>query len=411
MNTAFAATVGKGDLADIRPALVKSISEANPSFLLLFATAETKTNADDICQTLNRNKFNSRVHVLVQPKEDVENLYLEMLDAVTEMMDKQGIKPSDVTVDFTTGMKTMSAALVLAAVKLGLGRLKYIVAKRDDQHRICPGGERTLTFFPAGLQASLLLDSATELMRHYRFDAVKRLLEPVSDRLLSESDRTTRSCLLNLASAYLHWDLFCHIRFKAAYDNARLAGDKRMLDFKARDETVSAVMQLGQDLQSGKLTDLGVVDLINNARRRIEEGKYDDATARLYRACEMLAQWRLQSRHAIDTGKVDLSKVPQASKQWLEHCRGGPQNEVQIGLHKSYQLLKEMDDELGKAFFTDETLRGLLRERNHSVLGHGTKPVKKDACEKLLNSVEALVRNVVPDYDDKTTLLRFPWSR
>jgi hypothetical protein len=42
MNTAFVATVGKGDLADIKPALVKSISETNPSFLLLFATDETR---------------------------------------------------------------------------------------------------------------------------------------------------------------------------------------------------------------------------------------------------------------------------------------------------------------------------------------------------------------------------------
>ena len=165
MNTAFVATVGKGDLADIRPALVKSISETNPSFLLLFATDETKTNASDICQTLNRTESDCRVHVLAQPKEDVEALFKEMLDAVTMMMREQGIEPANVTADFTTGMKSMSAALVLAAVKLGLGRLKYIVARRDEQGKICPGGERTLTFEPAGFRASLLLDSAVTLMR------------------------------------------------------------------------------------------------------------------------------------------------------------------------------------------------------------------------------------------------------
>ncbi len=410
MNTAFVATVGKGDLADIRPALVKSISEANPSFLLLFATDETKTNANDICHALNRTESDCRVHVLAQPKEDVEALFKEMLDAMTLMMREQGIEPGSVTADFTTGMKSMSAALVLAAVKLGLGRLKYIAARRNGQGKICAGGERTLTFEPAGFRASLLLDSAVTLMRQYRLDAVRQLLVDVPEHLLSDTEKASRTCLLCLAGAYSHWDLFRHTRFQGEYGKARFGGASELQQFKPKTETVRAVLELGKALEAGRLTDLAVVDLINNARRRIEEGKCDDATARLYRACEMLAQWRLNV-HGIATDNVDLSKVPAGSRTWLERCRSGPKREIQLGLHKSYQLLSEMGDGLGATFVKDTTLVAVLRERNISILAHGTKPVTKEACEKLLCRVEMMAKDSIADYDTKSTLLRFPWSR
>jgi CRISPR-associated protein (TIGR02710 family) len=410
MNTAFVATVGKGALADIRPALVKSISETNPSFLLLFATNETKTNANDICQTLNRTEIDSRVHVLTQPKEDVEALFKEMLDAVSMMMRERSVEPGNVTADFTTGTKSMSAALVLAAVRLGLGRLKYIAAGRDGQGKVCPGGERTLTFEPAGFRASLLLDSAVTLMRQYRFDAVRQLLADVPEHLLSDTEKVSRTCLLCLASAYSHWDLFRHTHFQGEYSKARFGGDPGLVQFKAQPETVRAVLELGKALEAGRLTDLAVVDLINNARRRKEEGKLDDATARLYRACEMLAQWRLASSYGIVSGNVDLSKVPNGSKHWLEAYRD-PKGDTQIGLRKAYRLLDEMRDSLGKHFHADRTLPGVLRERNESILAHGTKPVEPAACRKLLDLVESLAKGAIADYESKSALLRFPWSR
>jgi CRISPR-associated protein (TIGR02710 family) len=410
MNSAFVATVGKGDLADIRPAMVKSISETNPSFLLLFATDETKSNAHDVCRALNRAESDCRVHVLARPKEDVEALFKEMLDAVTMMIREQGIVPANITADFTTGMKSMSAALVLTAVKLGLGRLKYIVARRDEQGKICPGGERTLTFEPAGFRASLLLDSAVTLMRQYRFDAVQQLLTDMPEHLLSDTEKATRACLLCLASAYSHWDLFRHTHFQGEHSKARFGGDPGLVQFKAQPETVRAVLELGKALEAGRLTDLAVVDLINNARRRIEEGKFDDAVARLYRACEMLAQWRLASSYDIMSGNVDLFRVPDGSKHWLETCRS-PKGDIQVGLRKAYRLLYEMQDSLGKQFFADKTLPGVLRERNESILAHGTKPVEPAACSRLLGLVESLAGGAIADYESKSALLRFPWSR
>ena len=41
-------------------------------------------------------------------------------------------------------------------------------------------------------------------------------------------------------------------------------------------------------------------DLLNNAYRRIEEGKYDDAVARLYRSIELTAQLGLVNEGVVD---------------------------------------------------------------------------------------------------------------
>ena len=412
MKTAYIATVGTGDAAkgSIVEALSLSAGQMGPGFVLLLTTDASADNAKAIIEQLQRTDRDSRVHVLAAAPEHAERLYQETVDAIATSLREQSIDPENATADLTSGTKPMSAALTMAAVKLGLGYLRYVAVQKTAAHEVCAGTEEMRTFRPAGFRASLLLDSAEALMRQYRFDAVRLLLADMPEHLLSDTDMATRNCLLCLADAYSHWDLFRHIQFKAAYDKARFGVETRLQAFEASDATVSAVMQLGQGLHSGRLNDLAVVDLINNARRRIEEGKFDDATARLYRACEMLAQWQLSTK-GIATDNVDLTKVPAGSKTWLERCRSGPKREIQLGLHKSYQLLNEMDVGLGPAFLKDTALAAVLRDRNYSILAHGTKPVAKEACGKLLNCVEDLAKTAVADYEAKSALLRFPWSR
>ncbi len=100
-----------------------------------------------------------------------------MCEEIIKVMKKRSSKYEDVTADFTTGTKPMSAALALAAVRLGLGRLKYIIVRRDETQRVQPGAERTITFEPCGFQATFMLKTAIDLMRNYRFDSVLRIVE------------------------------------------------------------------------------------------------------------------------------------------------------------------------------------------------------------------------------------------
>jgi CRISPR-associated protein (Cas_Cas02710). len=216
---------------------------------------------------------------------------------------------------------------------------------------------------------------------------------------------------LNLAEAYAYWDLFDHIKFRAAYGKVNFNCAGELTAFKASEETLSSVHQIGKTLKQGKLTDLTIVDLINNARRRIEEGKYDDATARLYRAIEMLAQWWLQEKHQIDTSNVDISRAPEKSQEWLKGCATGKNKEIQLPLYKAYQLLSDLGQELGKDFFADNALRDLLKNRNESILAHGRNPMSKDNVLKLLKKAEEFTMKVIKDYESKSSNLLFPWQK
>ena len=89
-----------------------------------------------------------------------------------------------------------------------------------------------------------------------------------------------------------------------------------------------------------------VVDLLNNASRRAEEGKYDDAVARLYRCIELIAQIKLKERFGIDTSDVDLKLIPEEVKDELERKRD-EKGRIKIGLSDSYKLLSAFNDELG----------------------------------------------------------------
>jgi hypothetical protein len=63
-----------------------------------------------------------------------------------------------------------------------------------------------------------------------------------------------------------------------------------------------------------------MIDLIANARRRAEEGFYDDAVGRLYRTMEMLAQFELLTKYDQDTSDIDLSKVAYVlSEEQIRH--------------------------------------------------------------------------------------------
>jgi len=411
--TAYIATVGTGEASkgDIVAALSLSAGQMAPGFVLLLATEQSKPNADAILQQLGRNENNSLVHVLKAEPEHAQDIYNETIDVITRTLSRHNIRADDATADITSGTKPMSAALTLAAVKLGIGYLRYIAVRKTADQQVCAGTEELRTFRPLGFRSSLLLDSAFSLMRQYRFDAVRQLLDPMPDHLLSETERATRQCLLCLAAAYSCWDTFSHVRFQGEIGKAKFAGSLELAEFRPSGHSTRTVLELGRALEAGKLTDLAVVDLVNNARRRIEEGKYDDATARLYRACEMLAQWQLAGKHGIETANVDLNKVPAASRAWLEKCRSGKDGEVQIGLRRAFQLLADLRDGLGIRFVSDKELPGVLRERNDSILAHGAKPIRKDAAEGLLRRVEKLAEEVIPDYGSKTALLRFPWSK
>jgi CRISPR-associated protein (TIGR02710 family) len=346
--------------------------------------------------------------------EDVERAYRECFALLRELV-RRGFAPEDIEVDYTSGTKAMTAGLVLAAVAQRCATLTYITGERSagvvkDQT------ERLVSVEPRRVWADERIRLAMEFCRELNFAAAKRLLESLVDAWLGDYERQLRAGVLLLVSAYGAWDRFDYAR---AFGELRKLGQSKLeelQDFRPSPELPHRLLELKPTADQGSLTAHlapdRLADLFNNAQRRLEEGRYDDALARLYRFAEMLAQSALAKDHGINTANVDVSRAPEPMGAKLEAHRT-PQGLVQIGLELDYELLKALGHNLGVAFNRREFhgLGVLLQKRNHSLLAHGFTPIAKEDVESLMQRLKELAKLEIADFDGRCAALEFPWRK
>ena len=90
-----------------------------------------------------------------------------------------------------------------------------------------------------------------------------------------------------------------------------------------------------------------LASILNNARRREDENKFDDAVARLYRSLELIAQIRLSKEYGIDSSNVDIDVLRQnnVDEDYLSEIHIS--DEIKFGLTADYELLAQLNDDLG----------------------------------------------------------------
>jgi CRISPR-associated protein (TIGR02710 family) len=142
-------------------------------------------------------------------------------------------------------------------------------------------------------------------------------------------------------------------------------------------------------MQGKKLSVENVVDMLENARRRIaDQGRYDDGVARLYRAVEMWHQWRLQEQYSLSTKEVEWNRLDQRTQQlFLEATRL-----TQLPETLDLQRARTLDGILtGEVDEDDKILRDLLQQRNSSILAHGLKPIAEKSATRFLECVDGMI--------------------
>lgn len=156
-----------------------------------------------------------------------------------------------------------------------------------------------------------------------------------------------------------------------------------------------------------------IVDLIYNAKRKASQKKYDDATARIYRATELLAQTRLMLEYGINTSNVDVLKITSEENRLKFGSRFKiPSEKIQIGLFESYWLLNEMEDEVFSTVFSkcEDKMKSALEVRNNSILAHGSKSVSSEDYTKVYSKlvediIMPILHNISPELWSKNKQL------
>lgn len=298
-----------------------------------------------------------------------------------------------IVADFTGGTKCMSAALVLQARrwKCSFSYVGGVRRTKDGVGVVEPGFERLVhsanPWDALGYQA---IEDACLLFDRHAFAAAVHVLDTAIRSVDDPAVRRTLSTFRQLCEGYDHWDRFQHEKaatildnvLKNANDLARILGSFNDGDRLAR--RIRRHRQLLEEIGAACTSLVIVRDLLANARRRADERRYDDAVARLYRAIEALAQCRLRESYGIDSSAVPIEKLPESlCRRWQSRADQGL---LKLGLQDDYELLRELNDDLGIRFYEkglNDPIKSPLAARNQSILAHGYRPVSEKTFDTL----------------------------
>jgi len=314
---------------------------------------------------------------------------------------------AEVVADITGGTKAMSAALAIASRNWPC-QICYVAGTertKDGVGIVVSGKERIMcSQNPVDALGLLALDSALNLLQNHAFAAAKALLCSTISRVADVARKREIAAVSNLADALADWDRFQH--GSALNKLKNLHRDTHNLEaalgrLKAQ-EILAKITKLESHLQSLcsenensanlKPTRELVLDLIANARRRMDEQRWDDATARLYRAIEAEAQLWLAKNGINDTSKVPLDKIPESIRKYFESY--AVEGHVKLGLQEAWIVIKHMDEKAAAPFF-DANLADMnkspLTARNQSILAHGFAPASKANTQRLFDAALAIL--------------------
>ena len=337
--------------------------------------------------------------ILPVPPDDPEKCISRIWSKLEELK-KEG---KQIVVDYTGGTKTMSVSLFWVATHLNLGiylttgiRRNLVAIKEGETTR------RIHLSFPYYEELLSVVDS---LLANYHYtSAEENLRSALANYHFSPEIQEELQRKLEIIDAFRLWDAYDSLNaivkmkpYKKAFWNDyvsfwdRVAADRMKLeeDFaKEVEERQIPIYSKDQPTQYAI-----VQDLVLNAERCAVRERYDDATARLYRAMEALAQLRLFTEHGIKTWDVEIERLPGELRRKYEEKRR--EGKIKIGLIEDYELLWELKDEVGNLFKArEDDLREALRRRNQSIFAHGFKSISKLEYDSIIKArIEGFIKD------------------
>ena len=410
-------TLGTG--SSVEHGISASIEVHNPDEIIFIATENSQVTAGKVQETLQRRAHQEmppHALMLVTKESSVDDAYCVTRDAIEAAL-RKGYARHHIFLDFTSGTKAMSVGAGLAALLAECQKMVYIGGKnRDAAGRVMTGYEEVTTSAPSNVFADYKLRLVKQLFNVRQFDACLRILLEAQERIR----RDDLAQFEQIVRAYERWDKFDHA---AAHDYFQAIPNSVKQDF-ALGKNEGFVAQIAKKVEKKQhaiaILPEHIIDLFANAARRGEEGKYDDAVARLYRATEMIAQYRLHegvnlSSKGIQTSNVDPALLPEALRpkyEALRKSRPGKAARIALGLEQAYLLIADLGDaEFAERYLENRVLLDQLSRRNASILAHGLFPVGEDVYRTLKAEVIALIRATIPNADEhieRATMMTFP---
>lgn len=308
------------------------------------------------------------------PADDLGHAFARIRDALVALA--QRFPQGRFLADYTGGTKTMTAALVTAALESDAVELQLVTGSRADLIKVRSGMESATPAHVENIRLERAIVPYIGAWQRFAYgEAAKGLngLPSPRDPRLAARLRLLR----DLSRAFDAWDRFDHVTaltLLTVYES-RIG--------QTTPQLLTAIKLLTTD--SPKQEPMRLFDLWRNAQRRAEQGRYDDAVARLYRLLEWTAQWLLRSQCGIDTGNILPEQVPNSmnlSADW--------KGQLVAGLFTAWDLVERLTEGEAAGFIREhrDRLRDYIRMRNQSIFGHGFTPIHAAGWETFSGWIE-----------------------
>ena len=420
--------------------LIYSINNIGPDFVYFLCSKESESEVEKIISDVNypQEKFSIKI---VENHESMDDAFAKSREIIKELENDY----ETIHVDFTGGTKPMVAGLVLAAI--GENCSYSYVGSENSESRDKNGLGVVRNGFelikeqkdPYDVFAVMEFEKGMDFFNRYQFKAASTNFHEANRKLESENLKELSNLYLDIVEAYDKWDKFNNKivnvglitrsfnKIKDTIDNSD--NIKKYLNSEYPD----FINQIDNNLEFLRLklsqgsainpedVPFYLADLLNNAERRIEETKFDDAVARLYRSIELIAQLKLVEYGLIDESilhnnsefkinKAAILKMNNSDVQDFIDDVGGYNNKrtIPIPLKKSYELLSILDCELAIDYLNDKKIKNNINSRNGSILAHGLKAIKEDKANELYGQVLDYAKRAFPDVEKYMQMSKFP---
>jgi len=400
MDRTYIITVGTGRNSEDRLNIAKGISlllgDMHPDKIIFIGSEDSKETIQDIKTEYKKQEKeelrNSEFHKIYKI-DDIRNIF----DEITKIINKN--KNSKIYINYTSGTKSMSVAAALCSVVYKT-RLMSLTGERNKEGVVEYPKGRYSTQNLYSVYDQFNIDKMKRYFNIYRFEETKEICDEIVE--LPEKE-----IYKQVFEYYNKWDKFNH-KNKLDTINPTIFKDEKFKKQLTKNQEAIKIIKRIQDENRDYYI---IADLINNSQRRYDEGKYDDAIARLYRSIELIAQTRLKHQYEIITEDVDLKKIEnKVPPYYYNKLKNRTTNKLQLALKQDYTLLKQLNDKLGKIFYEKEDFKKILNARNYSILAHGTNPISKekyDEMKTLTIELATILNKNIPKYIEETKFPEF----
>jgi CRISPR-associated protein (TIGR02710 family) len=384
--------------------LKKSIAEHCPERLIFFASQDSNRKLGEVLQIEGYQPEKIETEITENPNSLYE--CYKTARRCVERASRSEIPEQDIMVDYTGGTKVMSAALLLATVGHAYG-FNYVggdTRSKEGLGIVQNGHEKMYADMnPWSAFAEEERRQVITLFNARRYNAAIQILD-LCKRNLPAQINSFFQFVRPLANGFLFWEQFRH---KEALDC--LNKGAALLDDYLKHYVDDHCAQLREELQShiAFLADLLkktngmnifnlilIKELINNARRRMADKRFDDAAARIYRALELHGQICFEKTVGCSNDKVKPAKIPQVLREEFFHRYGDKlTGMMKLPLQATFTVLRAAGNEAGQRFFEyEKKIKDIQISRNQSILAHGVQPVSERAAQSILDTVVDFVQ-------------------